>query len=58
MSAQLNAAIADYIARFEDVPTIIGMTDDGAIRAINAALKEAKPVAEPQDPAGEVDIFV
>ena len=58
MSEKLNDLMRSYVAAFDDVPTIIGMTDDGAVRAINAALKEAKPVEEPQDPAGEVDIFV
>ena len=57
MSQQLNAATQDYVAKFGDFPTIIGMTDEDALQEINAAIKEGKPIELPtQD--GEVDIYI
>jgi hypothetical protein len=58
MSSQLNDLMRSYVAAFDDYPTIVGMTDDSAVRAINKAIKDGKPIAEPTDPAGEVEIFV
>jgi len=58
MSKELNIAVLDYRAAFGEPPTIIGMTDDSAVRAINKAVKDKEPLQDPEDPAGEVDIFV
>ncbi|MCP4377713.1 MAG: hypothetical protein GY794_16245 [bacterium] len=58
MSKELNIAVQDYVAAFDDQPTIIGMTDETAVRAINKAVRDKQPIEEPTDPNGEVDIYV
>lgn len=58
MSKELNIAVQDYVAAFDDYPTIVGMTDDSAVRAINKAVRDKQPIEEPEDPAGEVNVYV
>jgi len=51
----LDQLIEAYIERFGDHPTIVTMTGEDAVAAIEEALRTGQPVPEP--PSGDVAVF-